>query len=73
MPVHEVEKRRVVCEKCGEILLLETEDGDFYHPQSCEHYEVYECEAPLCDDPDVYVFPQKHFSDFAWCIKPRKK
>ncbi len=78
MIVYEKENRRVVCSFCGEILLLQTEQGEFYHPHSCQHYIVREC-FDICDDGDpehrcpladvAEIYPS---ADGVFCIIPRQ-
>ncbi len=76
MPViHDKKERVVKCDVCGELLLLETEDGDFYRPQSCEHYKVIDCAFPECEDCPLakyaQVFPTKYPPEIVYCIVPR--
>jgi len=74
MVIHNKLKRRVECEKCGEILLLQASENDFYRPQECEHYKVLECYEPDCEDcllRDVAeCFPTSDV--FVWCIIPKR-
>lgn len=75
MVVYNEKRRRVECEKCGEILLLQASENDFYHPQDCEHYRIVECyeydceDCPLCDV--AKCFPTSDV--FVWCIIPKKE
>ena len=75
MVVYNEKRRRVECEKCGEILLLQASENDFYRPQECEHYKVLPCHSsdcegcPLCDV--AKCFPT--LDSFVWCIIPKKE
>ena len=77
MVMYNSEKRRVECEKCGKVLLLQTNETNFCFccPQDCNHYKVIECFEFDCNNCLLREISQRYptSNSFVYCIVPKDK